>query len=98
MFSGFEKYQAIRPPILAIFVVSQAMGPEFTETKDPDLRARVETWTKYNSEITLARVRAFTEDLPQARVVQLANASHYLFLTNESDVLREMRSFIATLQ
>jgi pimeloyl-ACP methyl ester carboxylesterase len=43
-------------------------------------------------------VRAFTEDLPQARVVQLANASHYLFLTNESDVLREMRSFIATLQ
>jgi len=97
MFAGFEKYTAIRPPILAIFTVPHVYGPEISDSRDPDVRARVEAWTKAAQEISGARVRAFTEGLPRARVVTLANATHYLFITNENDVLREMRAFMATL-
>jgi len=32
-----------------------------------------------------------------AHVVRIANASHYIFLSNESDVLREMRDFLANV-
>jgi hypothetical protein len=34
----------------------------------------------------------------RARVVRLARANHYVFLSNEADVLRELRAFIALLR
>jgi non-heme chloroperoxidase len=36
--------------------------------------------------------------LPSARVVRLPGANHYVFLSNEADVLREMRAFLSRLQ
>jgi hypothetical protein len=44
----------------------------------------------------LARqAKAIEEGIPGARVVQLPRANHYVFLSNEADVLREMRAFLA---
>jgi pimeloyl-ACP methyl ester carboxylesterase len=39
----------------------------------------------------------FEAVLPSARVVRLPGASHFVFLSNEADVLREMRAFIRSL-
>jgi len=36
--------------------------------------------------------------VPGARVVRLPNANHYVFISNEADVLREMRAFLATVK
>jgi hypothetical protein len=36
--------------------------------------------------------------VPTARVVELSEANLYMFLSNEADVLREVRAFAATLQ
>jgi non-heme chloroperoxidase len=44
------------------------------------------------------QVNAFEAGLPSAHVVRLKNAGHYVFNTNEADVLREMNAFLATLQ
>ena len=41
---------------------------------------------------------AFENGVPSAHVVRIANASHYVFLSNEADVLTEMRAFLANLQ
>jgi pimeloyl-ACP methyl ester carboxylesterase len=35
--------------------------------------------------------------VPQARIVVLPNASHFVFDSNPADVLREMRAFIDSL-
>lgn len=35
---------------------------------------------------------------PTAQVVLLPHADHFVFKSNEADVLREMKAFIATLQ
>jgi len=35
--------------------------------------------------------------VPGARVVELAGENHYVFLSNEQDVLREIRQFLAGL-
>jgi len=40
---------------------------------------------------------AFQAGNPQARVVRIANANHFVFRSNEADVLREMNGFIAKL-
>ena len=39
---------------------------------------------------TGAQAKAFETGLPSAHVVRLPHANHYVFLSNESDVLREM--------
>jgi hypothetical protein len=35
--------------------------------------------------------------IPKARIVELQGANLYMFLSNEADVLREIRAFAATL-
>jgi non-heme chloroperoxidase len=43
------------------------------------------------------QAKAFENAVPTARVVRLAGAHHYVFLSNEADVLREMRAFLTGL-
>jgi len=35
--------------------------------------------------------------VPSARVVRLPRANHFVFLSNEDDVLREMNAFLSNL-
>jgi hypothetical protein len=44
-----------------------------------------------------AQAMAVEKGLPTARVVRLAHANHFVFQSNEADVLREIKAFIATL-
>ena len=90
--AGMEKYTDIKGPILAIYAVPHDLGPQFRN--DPTARAAAEA---RDLESTGAQAKAFETGLPNARVVRLAHASHYVFLSNEADVLREMNAFIASL-
>ena len=51
----------------------------------------------HDREETTEQAQAIRAGIAGARVILLANASHYIFLSNEADVLREMNSFIASL-
>jgi hypothetical protein len=42
----------------------------------------------------VAQAGAFEKGVPTARVVRLPHAHHYVFMSNEGDVLREMRTFL----
>lgn len=44
--------------------------------------------------ITGPQAKAFERAMPSARVVRLPGASHYVFQSNEADVLRETKTFI----
>jgi hypothetical protein len=46
---------------------------------------------------TGAQAKAFESGVPSARVVRLPHANHYVFLSNEADVLREMNAFLGSL-
>jgi hypothetical protein len=50
-----------------------------------------------NEITTEAQARAFEVGVPCARVVRLPYASHYILASHETEVLREMNSFISTL-
>jgi hypothetical protein len=43
------------------------------------------------------QIKAIHDNVPGARIVRLAGAHHYVFLSNEADVLREIRAFTASL-
>lgn len=89
--AGEQKYTDIHVPVLAIFAVPHSGGPA---SKDPAVRAAAEARDLAN---TTAQAKAFETGIPSAHVVRLAHASHYVFLSNEADVLREMNSFLAGL-
>ena len=42
-----------------------------------------------------AQAKAFEKGLPTAHVVRISLANHYVFQSNEADVLREMDAFIS---
>jgi non-heme chloroperoxidase len=90
--AGEQKYTKIPVPILAIFAVPHDLGP--MAPRDPTIRAAFEA----NEEASVgAQAKAFESGLPSARVVRIPHAEHYVFLSNEADVLCEMNAFIGSL-
>lgn len=86
--AGAEKYTSIRAPVLAIY----AAPHEVPETmRDSAARARFDST---QLALGLPQIRAFERGVPSARVVTIPHANHYVFRSNEADVLREIRAFI----
>lgn len=85
--SGERKYAEIKAPVLAIF----AVPPSYARYNDtPGMKAEVAE--------DLAKVDAVKAGIPGARVVCLPYDDHFVFRSNEVDVLREINAFMAGLQ
>jgi non-heme chloroperoxidase len=54
--------------------------------------------TEKNKKAELKQINAFQSGILGAQVVKLPNAGHYVFRTNQADVVREINSFMAKLQ
>jgi len=89
---GEQKYTEVHAPVLLIYAVPHSGGPPL---KDPAMQAAREARDEAN---TNAQAQAFASAVPQAVVVKLPHANHYVFDSNEADVLREMDAFIAGLK
>jgi non-heme chloroperoxidase len=88
---GEQKYTQIPVPILAVV----ACPHNFDDLKDkPKIEAAL---VAEDSVRCTAQVDAFEAGVPSAHVVRLRNADHYVFKSNESDVIREMNAFLAGL-
>lgn len=90
--AGMQKYTDIPVPVLAIYAVPHATGQPF---KDDAARAAADA---KDEATTGAQAKAFETGVPSSRVVRLPHANHYVFLTNEADVLREMNAFLSNLR
>ena len=90
--AGEQKYTEIECPVLAIFADPHDLGSMFKN--DPASRAAAQA---IDLASTTAQAKAFQAGVPSAHVVILPNANHFVFKSNEADVLREMKTFIAGL-
>jgi non-heme chloroperoxidase len=91
---GRELFTTIHVPALVIFADEDSLAPASGD--DPQARAQVarQALVKRRKELQVA---AFKRQVPSARVVVIPHATHYVFRSNEDDVLREMNAFIAVL-
>jgi non-heme chloroperoxidase len=80
---GALKYTDVKPPILAIFAVPKPCVPSC----DDPFRVNANRWLTVH-------VDAFEKAYPAARIVRLPLANHFVWRSNEADVLREMNSFM----
>jgi non-heme chloroperoxidase len=92
-------YSRIRTPVLAIY---QAQGPfedvaaRYVIRTDQERAALRQMYDATRALYALWQ-RQLRAAVPTARIVDLPGANVYMFLTHEADVLREVRTFAATL-
>lgn len=95
---GMKKYTEIPVPALVIFAVPHDQGPWIKNHPDPAVRDAAKTRSAEEVVLVEKQAKAFETGVPSARVVRLSAAHHYVFLSNEADVLREIHAFVARLR
>jgi hypothetical protein len=68
-----------------------------TKSTDPTVRSAADSYFADLDVIAEKQAKAFEDGVPTARVIRL-RGMHYIFVSNESDVLREMRAFLGSLK
>lgn len=95
--AGMKKYTDIPVPALAIFANPHGQGAWVDNSTDPKVRAAAKAYSAALTVLTERQANAFKNGVPTAHVVVLPGANHYVYLSNEAGVLREIRTFLAGL-
>ena len=97
LLARMKKYTNIPVPALAIFATPHDQGTWVETSTDPKVREVAKASAVAELALTRRQADAFQKGVPTANVVRF-RAHHYVFLSNESDVLREIRSFVRELK
>jgi non-heme chloroperoxidase len=94
-------YSRITVPVLAIsdavnFDLS-TLKPEHPQPRNDEERALVLAFGKATQAVFDRWSANLKRGVPGARIVEMPGAGHYLWMTREADVLREVRAFLAGL-
>ncbi len=98
MLEGMKKYSNIPVPALVIFAIPHGQAKWISESTDPKVHEAAKAFSAAELALTTKQAKAFEDGVPTARVVRLRDADHYVYLSNEADVLREMKSFLSSLR
>ena len=98
MLEGMKKYANIPVPALVIFAIPHAQAKWVNDSTGPKVREAAKAFSAADLVLTTRQAKAFEDGAPTAHVVRLPGADHYVYLSNEADVLREMKSFFSTLR
>ena len=92
-----KKYANVPVPVLAIFAIPNVPETWMTKSADPAIQNVVDTYFAKLNLVKEKQAKALEDGVPGARVIRV-RGMHYIFVSNESDVLREMRSFLSNLK
>ena len=91
-------YSHVKVPVLAFFEFPRPGESPGYQPKNDDERAAIRAFGDATAAFVDRWVRNLKNGVPGARVVDLPDAGHFVFLTREAAVLREMRAFIERLR
>jgi pimeloyl-ACP methyl ester carboxylesterase len=92
-----KRYTAIPVPTLVIFAIPHLQENWINKSTDPAVREAARAYFTAVDALTERQAKAFEGGVPTARVVRLQGA-HYIFLSNERDVISEIAAFLASLR
>jgi len=92
-------YTGIRVPVLAIY---QAQLPFEELAKQFEIRSEEERAALRQEHAAIRAMysrwqKELLAAVPKARIVELPGANLYMFLSNEADIIRELRAFASSL-
>ena len=94
---GTKRYADIPVPALVIFAIPNVQENWINNSPDPAVREAAKAYYTKIDTLKDKQAKAFEGGVPTARVIGLRGA-HFIFLSNEPDVLREMRLFLSGLK
>lgn len=83
-------------PVPSLFIFARSHFPQ-KKNSEPALDEAARTYYTNLDAATDRQAKAIEQGVPTARVIRL-RGSHHIFLSNESEVLREMRLFLAVVK
>lgn len=90
--AGEQKYTDIKSPVLAIFADPHEMsGPPMDEKQKAAAAA-------HDAEFTEGQAKAWERMVPTAKVIRIPNANHYVFKSNEAEVLKDIEEWVDALK
>lgn len=92
-----KKYAQIPVPALAIFAIPHVQEAWMIKSADPAVRKDADTYFAKLDTLAEKQAKAFEDGVPGAHVIRL-RGMHYVYVSNEPDILREMRSFLSNLK
>jgi non-heme chloroperoxidase len=97
LFMNPRKYASISVPALVIFANPHSQGAWVEGNSDASVKAAAAAYSTALAALTAKQEKAVKDAVPRAHVIELPNANHFVFLSNEADVLREIGGFVAAL-
>jgi hypothetical protein len=97
LLAGMKKYADIPVPALLVFAIPERLGSWVDVSTDPNVRQAAKAYVEALTVLKERQAKAIEDGFPTAHVVKLP-ASHYVYLSRETDVLREMHSFLSQLR
>jgi non-heme chloroperoxidase len=92
-----KKYANIPVPSLVIFAIPHVQEHWMIKSTDPAFRNTANEYYKRVDVMAEKQAKALEDGVPAARVIRL-KGMHYIFVSNEPDVLREMRTYLGGLK
>lgn len=89
---GFEIFGGVHCPVLAIFADPHTLPPNATDEPAKHAAALAEDKARVSEQAD-----AFQAGNPSATVIRIPNASHFIFRSDEAEVLRAIDAFVAGL-
>ena len=87
-------YSDIRVPVLALFEYPRPTGGTGYPARNEAERRAIEAFSRATAAYVDRWMKNLKSGVPGARFVDLPRAGHYVFLTREAEVLRELRRFV----
>jgi pimeloyl-ACP methyl ester carboxylesterase len=98
LLAGMKKYFDIRVPALVFFALPHGLGRWVESSTDPKVREQAEAYSAALTPLTVRQAQSIEDGVRTARVVKLPDAHHYIYLSHQADVIREIRSFLSRVQ
>lgn len=86
MLDGARRYDHVGGPILAFYASPPAVPPGTPDAVKPVIQ--------HAGDYVVTQINAFAAANPQAHIVRLPNAPHYIYKSNADEVEREMNAFM----
>jgi hypothetical protein len=96
--SSGKKYTQIPVPACFIYASPHSLGPWVENNADRKVQEDGRRFIANLTALETEQIGAVREAFPTDRVIVLAGAHHYVFLSREAEVLNEIRGFAAMLK
>ena len=97
MMMTVKRYTDIPVPALVIFAIPHVREPWISESTDTAVAEASKAYFTRIDALSEKQAKSLEDGVRTARVIRRRGA-HYIFLSNEADVLREMRAFFSAVK